>query len=241
MPRIYLPSPLSSGSQAIIEGSAATHIGRVLRLRKNDEITLFNGDGGEYAATLTAVERQRVYAEIGRFDPRESESPLQLVLAQGISRGERMDYTLQKSVELGVNRIVPLITERCGVKFDQHRAARRAQHWQGVIISACEQCGRNRIPVLLPVTPLVSWLEQVAKSDLNLVLHHRANRSLSRLKRRDGPVTLLIGPEGGLSDGEINAAGRYGFHAVRLGPRILRTETAGVAALATLQSRWGDM
>lgn len=241
MPRIYTPAPITPDSEVIIEGSAANHIGRVLRLRTGDEITLFNGEGGEYPATLTAIERQQVHAQVGAFNPRECESPLLITLAQGISRGERMDYTLQKSVELGVNRIVPLITERCGVKLDEKRAAKRLQHWQGVIISACEQCGRNRIPELLPITSLSSWLDQQGTAGLNLVLHHRATLSLAGLAKPNTPVTFLIGPEGGLSNSEINATEQCSFQGIQLGPRILRTETAGVAALTALQTRWGDM
>lgn len=181
MPRIYITTSLATDSAITIEGSAANHIGRVLRLKFGDEITLFNGKGGEYSATLTSIERQAIHAQIGEFNPRESESPLQITLAQGISRGERMDYTLQKSVELGVNRIIPLTTERCGVKLDEKRAAKRLLHWQGVIISACEQCGRNRIPEIQPITSLAHWLGENHTETQPFVLHHRATHSLRQL------------------------------------------------------------
>ncbi len=178
--------------------------------------------------------------------PRECESPLRITLAQGISRGERMDYTLQKSVELGVSRIIPLSTERCGVKFDAKRAAKRLQHWQGVIISACEQSGRNDIPEILPTISLHAWLDAhrvpcQQQEALRLLLHPRATQSLRQLTPPTGEISLLIGPEGGLSDNEIDMATQCGFEGIQLGPRVLRTETAGVAALAALQSYWGDL
>jgi len=241
MTRIHVPNPLATDAEISIEGSAANHIGRVLRLKVGDEITLFNGEGGEYLATLTTIERQTVRAHIESFDPRECESPLRVTLAQGISRGERMDYTLQKSVELGVSQIVPLSTERCGVKFEAKRAARRLQHWRGVVISACEQCGRNRIPEIMPITSLPNWLGRQMGDERRLVLHHRVAQTLRGLEAPAGRISLLIGPEGGLSDNEIEIASQFGFQGVRLGPRILRTETAGVAALAALQTHWGDM
>ncbi|MBL1259944.1 MAG: 16S rRNA (uracil(1498)-N(3))-methyltransferase [Thiotrichaceae bacterium] len=241
MPRIFTTTSLATHAEITLEGNAATHVGRVLRLKAGDKITLFNGLGGEYSATLIAIERQIVRAQIGTFTTREAESPLQITLAQGISRGERMDYTLQKSVELGVHRIIPLTTERCGVKLDEKRAAKRLQHWQGVIISACEQCGRNRIPEILPITPLARWLGENHTKTQPFVLHHRATHSLRQLPPPSGPISLLIGPEGGLSDSEIKRASQSGFKGIQLGPRILRTETAGIAALAALQTHWGDL
>jgi len=241
MPRIYITTSLATDSEITIEGSAANHIGRVLRLKTGDKIILFNGKGGEYSATLTAIERQVVHARVGEFNPRESESPLQITLAQGISRGERMDYTLQKSVELGVDSIIPLTTERCGVKLDEKRAAKRLQHWQGIIISACEQCGRNRIPDIQPITSLVHWLDENHAETQSFVLHHRATHSLRQLTPPSGPISLLIGPEGGLSENEIESTSQSGFQGIQFGPRILRTETAGIAALAALQMHWGDL
>ncbi len=241
MPRIYTTASLAPHSEISITGSAANHIGRVLRLKAGDELTLFNGQGGEYSATLTTIERQMVCALVGEFNPRECESPLNITLAQGVSRGERMDYTLQKSVELGVTRIIPLITERCGVKLDAKRAEKRLQHWQGVIISACEQCGRNRLPEILPLTSLTHWLSQPDSTAARWVLHHRAAHSMRQLAAPAGEVSLLIGPEGGLSRREIESAIQHGFQAVQFGPRILRTETAGVATLAAIQTHWGDL
>lgn len=251
MPRIYLTTPLTTDSEITIRGDAVNHIGRVLRLKAGDEITLFNGEGGEYRATLTTIERQTICAHIDYFNPRECESPLHITLAQGISRGERMDYTLQKSVELGVNCIIPLCTERCGVKFDTKRAAKRLQHWQRIIISACEQCGRNCIPKILPIISLPAWLDTLERDSqqqasaqplaLRLVLHHRATQSLGQLAAPTARISLLIGPEGGLSSDEIKIASQFGFQGIQLGPRILRTETAGVTALAALQTHWGDL
>jgi len=241
MSRIYVNTAIAIHSEISIEGSAANHIGRVLRLKPGDEITLFNGNGGEYSATLSTIERQTVRAQVKAFNPRESESPLQITLAQGISRGERMDYTLQKSVELGVNRIIPLTTERCGVKLDEKRAAKRLLHWQGILISACEQCGRNRVPEILPITSLSHWLGEDRGNTLQLVLHHRATHSLRQLAPPTGEIALLIGPEGGLSENEIENASQRGFQGIQFGPRVLRTETASVAALAALQTHWGDL
>lgn len=243
MPRIYITTPLTINSEIMIDGSAGNHISRVLRLKPGENVTLFNGEGGEYSATLTAIERKTAHAHIDNFDPREYESPLQITLIQGISRGERMDYTLQKSVELGVNRIIPLSTERCNVKFDEKRAAKRQQHWQGVVISACEQCGRNRIPEIMPVLSLHHWLTTLEdnSNELRLLLNPRATRTLRQLNPVTKELSLLIGPEGGLSEREIETAIQSGFQGIQLGPRILRTETAGVAALAALQSHWGDM
>jgi len=246
MPRIYTTSPLTTHTIITIDGNAGNHISRVLRLKTGDNITLFNGQGGEFSATLTAIERKTVHAHIDRFDPQERESPLQITLAQGISRGERMDYTLQKSVELGVNRIIPLATERCGVKFDAKREAKRLQHWQGVVVSACEQCGRNRIPEVLPVLSLPTWLTDLQNdfdknNQLRLILAPQATQTLRQLTPTTGELILLIGPEGGLSDREIAMSQQHEFQGVQLGPRVLRTETAGVAALAALQSHWGDM
>lgn len=240
--RIYHPHRLSEGTDTSLEESASTHVLRVLRLRPGAELRLFDGSGDEYEATLTGSAGGRAQVRIGQRLVRDVESPLLITLAQGISRGERMDLTLQKSVELGVHRIVPVVTAHTQVRLSGERLERRHQHWQGVIASACEQCGRTRLPELLPVVTLDEWLDSAEPDTLRLVLDHRAERQLGSLSRPDKAVTLLIGPEGGLEESEISAAERRaGYVPLGLGPRILRTETAGLAALAALQTLWGDM
>lgn len=241
IPRIYRPGPLAAGQEIELDGQAAVHLSKVLRLRAGDGLRLFNGEGGEFAATLLAVGRRTARIGVTEFVAREVESPLRLVLAQGVSRGERMDYTVQKAVELGVAHIQPLATTRTVVNLDGERREKRRAHWQGVVVAACEQSGRNRLPAVAEVATLEAWLQgQGGTPGLRLVLHHRATRSLADLPLPTGPVTLLIGPEGGLAPAEIEAAQAAGFQPLCLGPRVLRTETAGVAALAVLQWLWGD-
>ncbi len=241
IPRIYQPVALRRGQLIELDGQAAVHLTRVLRLRAGDALVLFNGEGGEFTARLVEAGRRSARIEVGEFIDRELESPLQLVLAQGVSRGERMDYTVQKAVELGVSRILPLETVRSTVNLDGERRVKRRAHWQGVVNAACEQSGRNRVPVVEPVRGLADWLAEVTdEPGLKLVLHHRAEQSLAELPPPEGPVTLLVGPEGGLSEEEIEAALACGFQPLRLGHRVLRTETAALAAMSVLQWLWGD-
>jgi 16S rRNA (uracil1498-N3)-methyltransferase len=219
------------------------HLTRVLRLRVGDALLVFNGEGGEYEATVSAVERRSVSIQLGKFLDRNVESPLGLVLVQGVSRSERMDYTVQKAVELGVNQIVPVNTERTVVNLKGDRLIRRQQHWQAVVNGACEQSGRNVVPEVRPIVSFQQWLDESEPgpdSGLKLVLHHRAQASLVGLPKPEGPVTVLIGPEGGLAASEIKAAELAGYLPLCLGPRVLRTETAAVAALSVLQWLWGD-
>ncbi|MBI5450474.1 MAG: 16S rRNA (uracil(1498)-N(3))-methyltransferase [Gammaproteobacteria bacterium] len=238
--RIYVNDTLENGRTVALGDSAATHVTRVLRLRPGDAITLFNGQGGEFPSTIAEVSKRGVTVLIGAPIDHDTESPLAITLAQGISRGERMDFCLQKATELGVSRVVPLLTQRCNVQLNGDRLERRLQHWHGILVAACEQCGRNRIPELLPVMELDQWLQQAARpAALRLVLHHRGAQPLSS-HRPAQSVELLIGPEGGLEEAEISAATSEGYIATRLGPRILRTETAAVTALAALQTLWGD-
>jgi len=244
--RIYLDQDLASAlkKDTLIDfdDNARRHIAQVLRLKPGTAITLFNGLGGEYGATLELVNRRRITASVHSYDPRSVESPLEITLAQGISRGERMDYTLQKATELGVQRIVPLITERCGVHLNEERQAKRLQHWHGITIAACEQSGRNTLPTIQAITPLTQWLSECRnRSPLQLVLDPGAVHSINDLPVPANGVELLIGPEGGLEDGEIELARRHGYQPLTIGPRILRTETAGVATLAIIQSLWGDI
>jgi len=206
-------------------------------------LVVFNGDGSEYEAVVSTVERRSASIKLGKTLDGDLESPLELVLVQGVSRGERMDYTIQKAVELGVNQIVPVNTERTVVNLKGDRQIRRQQHWQAVVNGACEQSGRNMVPEVTPIVPFQQWLEESESgegSGLKLVLHHRAETSLADLPRPEGPVTVLIGPEGGLAPEEISAAQSAGYLPLRLGPRVLRTETAALAALSVLQWLWGD-
>jgi 16S rRNA (uracil1498-N3)-methyltransferase len=238
--RVYIDEPLSVGKGTVISGSAANHIARVLRLRDGDALTLFDGRGGEYGARITGVRKDTVQVDLHEHRDVERESALDLTLAQGISRGERMDWVMQKATELGVRRIVPVLTERSVVRLDDRRGERKLQHWRAITVAACEQCGRNRVPEVLPPS---SFFEAIGASDpkmTRLLLSPAASLRLRDLPR-PAAVTLLIGPEGGLADHEEDAAIRAGFEPVQLGPRILRTETAAIAALAALQHDFGDL
>jgi 16S rRNA (uracil1498-N3)-methyltransferase len=240
-PRIYLPIPLQPGAEVALDERAAGHAVRVLRLRVGDALILFNGDGYDYTAGLIDVRKEHAVCRIHTAHERPTESALNIELAQGISRGERMDYTLQKAVELGVRRIVPLATERSQVKLSGEREEKRLQHWQGIILHACEQSGRSRIPELLPVQRLDQWLTGRARIGQALFLDPEGDVSVSGLQGPDDDLSLLVGPEGGLSPAERELAVRAEFLRLRLGPRILRTETAALTALAALQSIWGDL
>ena len=220
--------------------SACQHI-RVLRLKSGAPLILFNGESGEYLAVLETVERRQAWAQVQTFQPRELESPLKITLIQGISKGERMDYTLQKAVELGVHQVQPLLTARSVVSLNAERQHKRLQHWRGVVISACEQCRRNRLPSVLKPLTFTSWLTSYQDQATGLLLDPAATQGLQDLPAPGNTVNLLIGPEGGLTDAEIDQATTAGFVPIRLGPRILRTETAGVATIAALQALWGDL
>lgn len=238
--RFYCPHRLGPGQMLDLPPDAAHHAAKVLRMEAGHEVTLFNGEGGEYAATITHIGKNGVTVKTGTFREREVESLLNVTLAQAISSGDRMDYTLQKAVELGIAHIQPLFSERCVVKLAGERAEKRVRHWQQVVISACEQCGRNRVPEVAPIQPLTHWLGTLPPHAQHLMLAPDAQHNLSELPAPAMPVTLLIGPEGGLSPSEIRAAESRGFTPVRLGPRVLRTETAALAALAAMQTLWGD-
>ncbi len=241
-PRIFQPGPLAearaAGNEVELGAEAVRHLGRVLRLGPGDAVRLFDGHGGEYAATLTALDKRAGRARLDAFDERESESPLTLELVQGLAKGERMDFAIRKAVELGVTRIVPVATARSVVRLDGERAEKRHAHWRGVIVAACEQCGRNRLPELAPVTALTEWL---ATPRQGLVLDPEGGDGLRALAAPDGPVSLLVGPEGGLDAAELDRAEAAGLRRLRLGPRVLRTETAPLAALAAVQTLWGDL
>jgi 16S rRNA (uracil1498-N3)-methyltransferase len=239
--RVHVPGPLTSGNRQTIEGDAANHITRVLRLEQGDPLTVFDGRGGEYAARIEAIRKGAVVVEVQERSPSERESPLSLTLAQGVSRGERMDWVVQKATELGVTRIIPLLTERTVVKLDARQSERRLLHWQGVAIAACEQSGRNRIPDIAAPLELHDFLRGIDSGATRLLLSPTGTQRVDDLQAPEGGMVVLIGPEGGLAESEQRAAIAAGFIAVRLGPRVLRTETAAVTALTVLQHRFGDL
>ncbi len=218
----------------------AHHVIHVLRLQTGAPLTLFDGRGVEYPALIKRIDKSGLTLTVtGRIEA-SRESPLDIVLAQGISSGERMDYTVQKSVELGVAAVQPLIAQRSVVRLAGERAERRVAHWQAVTAAACEQCGRNRLPVVLPVQPLMKWLGEPPQGARFLLSPHATTSRLRDVERPRGRVTLLVGPEGGWNAEETAAALCAGFTPLALGPRVLRTETAAVAALAAMQALWGD-
>ena len=204
-----------------------------------DELVVFNGQGGEFPARLESVGKKTVVARLGDQRQRETETSLALHLGIAMSRGDRMDWVIQKATELGATSITPLFTERTEVKLKGERAEKKLQHWRQVAISACEQCGRNRLPEITDLSEPGSWLAGTT-AELKFVLHHRAGEPASETGT-PASVALLVGPEGGLSDAEILAAEQAGYQSLALGPRVLRTETAPLAAIAILQARWGDM
>jgi 16S rRNA (uracil1498-N3)-methyltransferase len=238
-PRFYLDQPLAPGARFSLPPGPARHAARALRLAVGSAITLFNGEGGEYSARIERIHKDEVAVAVAGFAGVERESRLQVLLAQGISSGERMDYTLQKAVELGVAAIQPIAARRSVVKLAGERADRRVAHWQGVVASACEQCGRNRVPAVAAPLTLASWLGQRSGGRL-LFLSPLAEARLADLPVPTAADCLVAGPEGGFEADEIAALTAAGAIAVRLGPRVLRTETAALAALAAMQTLWGD-
>jgi 16S rRNA (uracil1498-N3)-methyltransferase len=238
--RVHSEVPISGRVELDLTGTAANHIVRVLRLRPGEPLILFDGAGGEYAATLNAVLRDGVRLTIGDYLPTDRESALHVTLAQGISRGERMDVVVQKATELGVQRIVPVLAERTVVRLNEAQAANRLRHWRAIAIAACEQCGRNRLPEITVPMSLQEFLVSGLHGGLRLLLSPTARMSARELPA-DTAVTLLIGPEGGLSEAEQTAALAAQFRGLALGPRILRTETAALAALAVIQQQLGDL
>ncbi|MBE0613648.1 MAG: 16S rRNA (uracil(1498)-N(3))-methyltransferase [Burkholderiales bacterium] len=238
--RLYCDLALSPGAEISLPEGAARHAVTVLRLQAGDALSLFNGAGGEYQASILAVSKREVRVRVAEHHASECESPLDITLALGISAGERMDFSLQKATELGVTAIQPLATERSVVKLAGERAGKRQQHWQHVVIAACEQCGRNRVPIVAPVQKLYAYLAAVDRGKRLLMLSPQADTPLKRIAPAPATV-LLIGAEGGFAPAEHQAAQASGFEPVSLGRRILRTETAPIAALAVLQALWGDL
>ncbi len=240
LPRFYCRAALSPGAHLELPEPVARHAVRVLRMAPGASLVLFDGRGGEYTARIERIERDRVHVELGAWRDVEREAPLSVTLVQALQAGDKMDFTIQKAVELGIREIVPVESRRSVMRLAGERAAKRVAHWQGVAASACEQCGRNQVPMVAPLEKLENWLARpVRPGTLRLMLAPDAAVSLSALVPATD-IQLLIGAEGGLDPLEMAAAQQAGFQAVRLGPRVLRTETAGLAALAALQTLWGD-
>lgn len=241
IPRIYQPVPLQEGITVTLNESASHHLANVLRIKVGDRIVMFNGEGGEYAAHVIAVKRKLVEVEIDVFTPREVESPIRIELAQSIARGEKMDLIVQKAVELGVAGITPIITARTTVRLNGKREEKRLDHWQQVAVSACEQCGRNQLPWVDAPVSLQKWLSKEKQADYRFVLSPNMGEPAPVEIAPGSSVSILVGPESGLDEEEIAFALGRGFHPLNLGPRVLRTETAGLAAITALQCRYGDM
>ena len=243
IPRIYADLSLCCDSSLVLDGSAARHLSSALRMKAGQQITLFNGQGGEYAAELTEVGKNKVSAKVVEYRDIDRESALKVHLAIGVSRGERMDLIVQKATELGATEITPLFTERTEVKLNGERLEKKVRHWQQIAISACEQCQRNQVPRINGPVTLDQWLslsDQNTDEILKFVLHHRTEKRLSEHQPVNS-ICLLVGPEGGLGEREITATIEKGFQPLALGPRVLRTETAPLAAISIMQSLWGDM
>lgn len=238
--RVYSPFSPTSHSQSIVElsESAARHISRVLRMKAGQIITVFNGQGISYQATIIESSKRHVSVKLEHENTSCVESPLHTHIGQCLSRGERMDFAIQKATEMGVSEITPLFSERCEVKLTGDRIQKRLAHWQHIIVSACEQSGRNQLPIIHPPQALESWVSQI-QAEQKLVLHHRTSQQLQAM-RKPSTAAILIGPEGGLSSNEIQLSEQQGFSSLAMGPRVLRTETAPIAILALLHSQWGD-
>ena len=239
MPRFYLADGLQPGQNISLPENVIRHL-HVLRVREGEEITLFNGNGHSYPTRLLSLAKRQAVAEVLSEQTADNESPLAISLIQAVSSGERMDFTLQKSVEMGVTEIFPVTSARSIVKLSGERAEKRQERWQEIVIAACEQCGRNRIPTVHPLLPLPQRLQQLPQSDVHLLmgLHHPT--SLKAIQPAPQRITLMIGPEGGWSPEEEAAAFQTGFQSILLGKRVLRTETAALAAIAAMQTLWGD-
>ena len=238
--RLFFPGDIPEHGVFDLPADQAHHVVHVLRLTAGEVVTVFDGRGTEHAATLERVARSGISVRVGEARRVSRESPLAVTLAQGISSGERMDYTIQKAVELGVCEIQPIACERSVVRLAPERAVKRVAHWQAIAAAACEQCGRNVVPRILPVEPLARWLSTLPSDALRVTLSPDAPTALRALSNVPSRILLLVGPEGGLSPGERLDAQNAAFAAVRLGPRVLRTETAALAALAAMQTLWGD-
>ena len=240
IPRIYLPLNLESNQSLELTEHAFQHTVKVLRMKEGAMLFVFDGNGAEYSATLQQVNKKNAFILLNEKTENRTESNLSIHLALGLSKGERMDFAIQKAVELGVTEITPLFTEHCVVNLDKKRIQKRLQHWQGIIISACEQSGRSILPKINTIIKLTTWSESISQTCL--ILDPLATMSLNEIKPKDEHINLVIGPEGGLSANEISEMNKNeSFHAVKFGSRILRTETAAVAAITAIQILWGDL
>ena len=237
-PRIFCDVRLGPGAQFALAPDAAQHVSKALRLKAGDALTVFDGRGGEYDATIQRIERDRVDVKVAGFRDVEREALLAVGLAQGLPEADKMDWIIQKAVELGVAWIQPLVCDRSVVRLSPERAAKRAAHWQRVVLAACEQSGRNRVPELRPTLAFMAWIAQPAAGP-RWMLSPQA-QPIGQHARPAAPLELLVGPEGGLSERERDLALQQGCESVALGPRILRTETAPIAALAAIHALWGD-
>lgn len=237
-PRIYTPELLAQSSTIELETQASIHLIKVLRLKQGDELRLFNGDGNEYLARISVAGKKNAQVTIEHILSSDAKVSLPLHLGQVVSKGDRMDFTIQKATELGITDITPLWSERCDVRLKGERLEKKMAHWKKVAISACEQSGRNRIPTIHPALNYDEWAGAV-ESDVKLVLHTRDQKDLRNIQEPKS-VALLVGPEGGITDLEVEFCIQQGFTGVTLGPRILRTETAALAALSVFQFLWGD-
>ncbi|MDP2070747.1 16S rRNA (uracil(1498)-N(3))-methyltransferase [Methylotenera sp.] len=239
--RFYTNIPLILGATIQLSASAAAHATRALRLNVDDSAIVFNGDGFDYECKLTSIKKNEVHAKITASKKINNASPLRITLLQAISSGDRMDFTIQKAVELGVTGIQPITSQRSVVKLSAERAEKRTEHWQNIAISACEQSGRTLVPNVAAPLSLQQWLAANPKADcIRLLLNPTGALRLAELAKPNDEIQLLIGAEGGLTEFEIDLANSYGFQSIVLGPRILRTETAALATISALQTLWGD-
>jgi 16S rRNA (uracil1498-N3)-methyltransferase len=237
--RVYINAKLTLHQEFSLDEKASHYVSKVLRLKIDAALIIFNGDNNLYHATINNIEKKSVAVTIASVETTNNESPLNIHLGIAVSKGDRFEWVIQKATELGVNTITPLISDRSEVKLKGERLQKKLQHWRQIAISSCEQNGRNMLPVISPLTPIDSWIESV-EADKKWVLHHRSNQPLNAGELLS-TAALLIGPEGGLSDNEITLAQYHEFNSLRLGPRVLRTETAPLVAITLLQHLWGDM
>ncbi|MDP2795603.1 MAG: 16S rRNA (uracil(1498)-N(3))-methyltransferase [Sulfurisoma sp.] len=245
IPRIHCPQGLAPGAHVALPEAAGHHVARVLRFQAGDALTLFDGCGGEWAATISRIHKDEVHADLKSFDPVERELPFAVTLVQGIAAADKMDWIIQKCVELGVASIRPVAAKRSVIRLSGERMERRVAHWQAIAAAACEQCGRNRVPRVAPIVDLPQYLgepggDNEGGDELRLLALPTVARRLRDLPRPVGGLSLLVGPEGGFEEGELLAARAVGVEGVNLGPRVLRTETAGVAAIAGMMALWGE-
>lgn len=240
VPHIYQASSIALNTPVSLNDDAAGHIGRVLRMKVGEHVSIFNGEGGEYFSEIIEVTKKSVVVMPQRFDEHDVESPLKIHLGQCVSRGDKMDFTIQKSVELGISEITPIFSQRCGVKLSGDRLEKKHQQWQKIAISAAEQSGRNFVPVVHTPVDLKQWLEQQTDA-IKLTLHPRAEHSIKTITVPSAGVRFLVGPEGGFTDEEMLQTKDQHFVDIRLGPRVLRTETAALTVLSALQLQFGDL